>query len=108
MRKIRENDSLYCTLNGSIGFNGKCRICLKNQVPKNLTFRWWPFLNLEINFRNIWFMVNLNVSIRFLAYDNVGFASEIKSLCQILAEILKIFEWGFRAWVGFRVHTTYC
>ena len=36
-------------------------------------------------------MVNLNVFIRLLAYDNVGFASEIKSLCQILAEILKIF-----------------
>ena len=46
-------------------------------------------MNLEINFRNKWFIVNLNVSIRFLAYDNVGFASEIKSLCQILAEILK-------------------
>ena len=37
-------------------------------------------------------MVNLNVSIIFLVYDNVGFASEIKSLCQILAEILKIFD----------------
>ena len=50
---------------------------------------------LEINFRNKWSIVNLNVSIRFLAYDNVGFASEIKSLCQInkiLAEILKIFD----------------
>ena len=49
-------------------------------------------MNLEINFRNKWFVVNLNVSIRFFAYDNVGFASEIKSLCQILAEILQIFD----------------
>ena len=49
-------------------------------------------MNLDINFRNKWFIVNLNVSIRFLAYDNVGFASEIKSLCQTLAEILKIFD----------------
>ena len=93
MRKIRENDSLYCILNGSIGFIDfeKFRICLKNQIPKDLTFRWWSFLKIEINFRNKWSIVNLNVSIIFLAYDNVGFASEIKSLCQILAEILKIF-----------------
>ena len=33
-----------------------------------------------------------SVFIRFLAYENVGFTSEIKSLCQILAEILKLFE----------------
>ena len=33
-----------------------------------------------------------SVFIRFLAYENVGFASEIKSLCQILAELLKIFD----------------
>ena len=33
-----------------------------------------------------------SVFIRFLAYENVGFASEIKSLCQILAELIKIFD----------------
>ena len=33
-----------------------------------------------------------SVFIRFLAFENVGFASEIKYLCQILAEILKIFD----------------
>ena len=49
-------------------------------------------MNLEINIRNKWFIVNLNVSIIFLDYDNVGFALGIKSLCQILAEILQIFD----------------
>ena len=33
-----------------------------------------------------------NVSIRFVTHDNVGCASEIKSLCPIFAEILTIFD----------------
>ena len=35
-----------------------------------------------------------NYSIIFLVHENVGFASDIKSLCQILAEILTIFDFG--------------
>ena len=77
-------------MNGSIGFIDFENIGFALKIKsKDLTFRWWQFWNLEINFRNKWFILNLSVSIRFLAYDNVGFASELKSLFQILAEILK-------------------
>ena len=48
-----------------------CMICLKNQVSKlifvtiraALTFRWWPFLNFEINFINKWFIAYLVFSL---------------------------------------------
>ena len=81
---MRENDSLYCILNGSIGLIDFENVGFALKIKsKELTFWWWPFFNLEINFRNKWFIVNLNVFVRFLAYDNVGFASEIKSMSNI-------------------------
>ena len=52
-----EKMSSFCILNGSIGFIDFENVGFALKIKsKDLTFPWWPFLNLEINFINKWFI----------------------------------------------------